>query len=76
MKKPEIIGWEITTNENNVEMATLPVNKLMEILEYINQPDVITICNCNTGGDFVFNEVEQELICNCGKRIKITNQLI
>ena len=32
----------------------------------------VAVCDCNKG-KFVFNEVKQELICGCGRRIRITN---
>ncbi len=39
-------------------------------------PDVsnnnVAVCDCHKG-KFVFNEVQQILICGCGRRIKITN---
>jgi len=35
MKRPEIIGWELTRNENDVEMATLPAKVLRDALSYI-----------------------------------------
>ena len=35
MERPDIIGWEITTNENGIKMATLPQSKMIEILEYM-----------------------------------------
>jgi len=35
MKKPHISGWELTTNENKVEMATLPAQLLRDTMLYI-----------------------------------------
>jgi hypothetical protein len=35
--RPEIAGWEITINENKVEMATLNRDKLVDTLKYIEQ---------------------------------------
>jgi hypothetical protein len=35
MKRPEVIGWELTRNENNVEMATLPAEVLRDAIKYI-----------------------------------------
>lgn len=39
MKRPEIIGWEVTTNENGIKMATLPRDTMVEILKYIEYAD-------------------------------------
>ena len=39
MERPDIIGWEITTNENGIKMATLPQSKMNEILEYIKNTE-------------------------------------
>ena len=33
----------------------------------------VAVCNCGLKGKMVFNEVTQELYCECGKRIKVTN---
>lgn len=35
MNKPEIAGWELTTNENGIEMAILPAIQLRDALSYI-----------------------------------------
>lgn len=35
MNKPELIGWTITTNENGVEMATLPAEHVRQAVAYI-----------------------------------------
>lgn len=39
MKRPEIIGWEVTTNENGVKMATLPRDTMEQIVKYIEYAD-------------------------------------
>lgn len=39
MKRPEIIGWEVTTNENGIKMATLPRDTMEEIVKYIEYAD-------------------------------------
>lgn len=39
MKRPEINGWEVTTNENGVKMATLPRDTMEEIVKYIEYAD-------------------------------------
>jgi hypothetical protein len=39
MKRPEINGWEVTTNENEVKMATLPRGTMVEIVKYIEYAD-------------------------------------
>lgn len=55
MERPEIIGWEITTNENGIEMATLPRLKMNEILEYLKYAEtelkklrVADVSRCST----------------------------
>jgi len=37
-----------------------------------NNEERVAVCGCRKG-KFVFNEVTQQLICGCGRRIKITN---
>lgn len=37
MKKPQIVGWEITTNEKGVAMGTLPAEQLRCALSYIEE---------------------------------------
>ena len=37
--RPEIIGWEVTTNENGVKMATLPRDTMEQIVKYIEYAD-------------------------------------
>ena len=39
MKRPEINGWEVTTNENGIKMATLPRDTMEEILKYVEYAD-------------------------------------
>jgi hypothetical protein len=39
VKKPEIIGWEETTNEKGVKMATLPIKIWEQAYEYIEYAD-------------------------------------
>jgi len=57
-----------------------------EIIEYLDRDDYykisnaiikgdnengeVSLCDCGKG-NYVFNEVKQELICSCGKRIKV-----
>lgn len=43
MERPEIIGWEVTTNKNGVKMATLPLDKMHEIVKYIEHTDKIRL---------------------------------
>lgn len=35
MNRPEVNGWEVTTNENGVKMATLNHKSLIEMMTYI-----------------------------------------
>lgn len=35
MELPKDLSWEITTNENGVEMITMPKFKMNEIVEYL-----------------------------------------
>lgn len=35
MEKPEVIGWEVKTNENGVEMAILPRHTMLEMMKYV-----------------------------------------
>lgn len=35
MKKPELTSWTITTNENGIEMATLPAAQLRQAVAYM-----------------------------------------
>jgi len=37
VNKPEIIGWNLSTNENGIEMATLPADILRNAVLYIEQ---------------------------------------
>ncbi len=37
-----------------------------------NERSEVAVCDCHEGA-LVFNEVTQELMCACGRRIKITN---
>ena len=37
MNKPQIVGWELTKNENGVEMATLPAEQLRNALVYMDE---------------------------------------
>lgn len=51
---------------------------LLKALEELLQPVVgnneVAVCNCGLKiGKMVFNEATQELYCDCGKRIKVTN---
>lgn len=39
MKRPEINGWEVTTNENGIKMATLPRDTMEEIVKFIEYAD-------------------------------------
>jgi len=39
MERPKINGWEVTTNENGVKMATLPRDTMEEILKYLEYAD-------------------------------------
>lgn len=39
MKRPEIIWWEVTTNEKGVRMATLPRDTMEQIVKYIEYAD-------------------------------------
>ena len=39
MKRPEIIGWVVTTNENGIKMATLPRDTMEEILKFVEYAD-------------------------------------
>jgi len=36
-QKPLVPGWELTTNEKGVEMATLPAQLLRDTLDYIEE---------------------------------------
>jgi hypothetical protein len=37
MKRHWIAGWELTTNEKGVEMATLPAQMLRDTLDYLER---------------------------------------
>lgn len=37
MEKPVIIGWELSTNENGIKMATLPQQDLIALMNYADQ---------------------------------------
>jgi len=39
MKRPEINGWEVTTNENGIRIATLPRDTMEEILKFVEYAD-------------------------------------
>jgi len=39
MEKPKIIGWEVTTNEKGVEMATIPKDTMHEVAKYLEYAD-------------------------------------
>ena len=39
MKRPEINGWEVTTNENGIKMATLPRDTMEEIVKFVEYAD-------------------------------------
>ena len=39
MELPKDLSWEITTNENGVEMITMPKFKMNEIVEYLKYAD-------------------------------------
>lgn len=43
MKIPVINGWEITTNENDVKMATLPQEKMLEIMKYLEAQSKVNV---------------------------------
>ena len=34
MQRPEVNGWQVTTNENGVKMATLPRDTMEALLKY------------------------------------------
>lgn len=34
MQRPEVNGWQVTTNENGVKMATLPRDTMESLLKY------------------------------------------
>ena len=34
MQRPEVNGWQVTTNENGVKMATLPRDTMVALLKY------------------------------------------
>ena len=61
-------------NDNDIEYERrLDVdlkNAALPIFDVSNNE--VVVCDCNKG-KFVFNEVKQELICGCGRRIRITN---
>ena len=40
MERPEIIGWQVTTNEKGIQMATLPLHKMHEIVEYLKYAEI------------------------------------
>jgi hypothetical protein len=40
MELPKDLSWEITTNENGVEMITMPRFKMNEIVEYLKYAEV------------------------------------
>lgn len=35
LETPYIQGWEVTTNENNIKMATIPLDKMHEVVKYL-----------------------------------------
>ena len=35
LETPYIVGWEVTTNENNIKMATIPLDKMHEVVKYL-----------------------------------------
>jgi hypothetical protein len=39
MELPKDLSWELTTNENGVEMITMPKFKMNEIVEYLKYAD-------------------------------------
>jgi hypothetical protein len=39
MELPKDLSWEVTTNENGVEMITMPKFKMNEIVEYLKYAD-------------------------------------
>lgn len=50
MDIPRLNGWQLTTNENGVEMATLPAEQLREVvqfLEYISKKAEFIYCEEN-----------------------------
>lgn len=81
MERPWIAGWELTTNEKGVEMATLPAQMLRDTLDYLerlekqcNIADVVAtegeFCECGTPDD-ERAEVEFHVCClECHKTIK------
>ena len=72
MERPDIIGWEITTNENGIKMATLPQSKMNEILEYMKyaESELKKLRVTDVSGALPMSE-----IVDCGKdgRFKLCN---
>ena len=63
MKRPEIIGWEVTTNKNGIKMATLPRDTMEEIVKYIAYADqALRIHNVVWRSEQLSNEVLETAI--------------
>lgn len=62
MKRPWIAGWELTTNEKGVEMATLPAQMLRDTLAYIENIEK----QCNIAN--VVGQSEQLVCPYCGSK--------
>lgn len=54
------------------KMSKKQIRELQQECKKNVNSDEVSLCYCSQG-DFDFNEVKQELICGCGRRIKITN---
>ena len=60
MKRPEITGWQITTNENGIEMATLPAEQLRKAVLYMEHAEKrLSIGSVSNRFD------EEKFITNC-----------
>jgi hypothetical protein len=67
MELPKDLSWEITTNENGVEMIIMPRFKMNEIVEYLKYAETelkklrvtdvsVSVCDC---GKNAFKEMEE-----------------
>ena len=69
----QIVSRTDKTGNEKVEMLVEFVEQQLKNCNLQNvSNNEVAVCDCSKG-KFVFNEVKQELICGCGRRIKITN---
>ena len=55
MQRPEIIGWEVTENEQGVKMATLPLSLMHNIVEYHESIEKKIQTIKDESNDYAFN---------------------